>query len=69
MTHYAIVCYQEMGEDKINKAPELEAGSEVMRVYSNPIIIIITKGEIVSIATDKTILNILVVLIYHVLMI
>lgn len=30
---YAIVCYQEMREDKINKAPELEAGSEVMRVY------------------------------------
>lgn len=30
---YAIVCYQEMREDKLNKAPELEAGSEVMRVY------------------------------------
>ena len=30
---YALVCYQEMSEDKIKKAPELEAGSEVMRVY------------------------------------
>lgn len=30
---YAIICYQEMREDKINKAPELEAGEEVMRIY------------------------------------
>lgn len=30
---YAIVCIQEMVKDKIDKAPDIEAGEEVLRVY------------------------------------